>query len=143
LTVEQPVGLLKFEHAFLQGNLIVQEREVLVGESFSVEIQLLNLGKDSAFLLRAKDLIPNEFVLVEKPEKCAIKDGLLDLKGRRLQPLETTEITVKLKSSKKGRFTFTPAVEFVDEAGNGKVCELEQVTVRAREMGIRGWLKGR
>jgi len=142
LTVEQPVGLLKFEHAFLQGKLIVQEREILVGESFSVQIQLLNLGKDSAFLLRAKDLIPDEFVLVEKPEKCATKDGLLDLKGRRLQPLETTEITLKLKSSKKGRFTFSPAVEFVDEAGKSKVCELEQLTVSIREMGIRGWLRG-
>jgi len=115
----------------------------LVGESFNIEVQLLNLGKDSAFLLRAKDLIPSEFALVQKPEKCVVKDGLLDLKGRRLQPLESDEITVKVKSTKRGKFTFAPAIQFVDEAGNDKVCELEQVTITVREMGIRSWLKGR
>lgn len=143
LTVEQPVGLLKFEHAFIEANLIVQQRDVLVGESFNMEIQLLNLGKDAAFLLRAKNLIPNEFVLVQKPEKCTVNNGLVDLKGRRLRPLESDEITMKVKSTKRGKFTFSPAIQFVDEAGNDKVCELEQVTVTVREMGIRGWLKGR
>jgi hypothetical protein len=143
LTVEQPVGLLKFEHALIEANLIVQQRDVLVGESFNIEVQLLNLGRDSAFLLRVKDLIPSEFALVQKPEKCVVKDGLLDLKGRRLQPLESDQITVKVKSTKRGKFTFTPAIQFVDEAGNDKVCELEQVTITVREMGIRSWLKGR
>ncbi len=143
LMVEQPVGLLKFEHAFIEANLTVQSKDVLVGESINIEVQLLNLGKDSAFLLRAKDLIPSEFDLVQKPEKCVVKDGLLDLKGRRLQPLESDEITVRIKSTKTGKFTFTPAIQFVDEAGNDKVCELGQMTINVREMGIRSWLRGR
>ena len=140
LTVEQPVGLLKFEHAFIEANLIVQNREVLVGESFNIEIQLLNLGKDAAFLLRAKNLIPNEFVLVQKPKKCTVKNGLVDLKGRRLEPLESDEITMKVKPTKRGKFTFTPAIQFVDEAGNDKLCELEQVTVTVRKITLPGRL---
>jgi hypothetical protein len=30
----------------------------------------------------------------------------------------------------------------MDEAGEYKSCELEQVTVNVKELGIRGWLKG-
>jgi hypothetical protein len=47
-----------------------------------------------------------------------------------------------LKPKKKGKFVFTPKIQFMDEAGEYKSCELEQVTVTVKELGIRGWLKG-
>jgi len=142
LTVEEPVGLLKFEHAFLQANLILDKKEILVGESLSLEVQLVNSGKDSAFLTRAEEIFPEGFDVIEKPEKCAVNDRFLNLKGRKLGPLETDEIRVKLRPRKKGEFTFAPTIQFIDEAGEHKSSKLEQVTVSVKEMGIRSWLKG-
>jgi hypothetical protein len=142
LTVEEPVGLLKFEHAFLQANLIVDKKEMLVGESLSVEVQLANSGKDSAFLTRAEEIFPEGFDVIEKPEKCAVDDRFLNLKGRKLAPLETDEIKVKLRPRKKGDFIFAPTIRFIDEAGEEKSSKLEQVIISVKEMGIRSWLKG-
>lgn len=142
MTVEEPVGLLKFEREFVQANLIVHRREVIVGEILGLDIQLANLGKSIAFLIKVEEVIPEGFDLIEKPEKCIVTDGGLNLKGRRLAPLETEEMKLALKPKKKGKFVFTPKIQFMDEAGEYKSCVLEQVTVTVKELGIRGWLKG-
>jgi tetratricopeptide (TPR) repeat protein len=142
LTIEEPVGLLKFERAFVQANLIARQREVVVGEDFDLEIQLANLGKNTAFLIKVEEIIPEGFDLVEKPEKCVVEDGFLSLKGKKLAPLETGEMKLRLKPKKKGKRVFTPKIQYMDEAGEYKSCELEQVTVNVKELGIRGWLRG-
>jgi hypothetical protein len=122
--------------------LIVDRKEILVGESLNLEVQLVNSGKDSAFLTRAEEIFPEGFDVIEKPEKCAVNDRFLNLKGRKLGPLETDEIKIKLRPRKKGEFTFAPTIQFMDEAGEHKSSKLEQVTVSVKEMGIRSWLKG-
>jgi hypothetical protein len=142
LTVEEPVGLDKFEHAFLQANLVVDKKEMLIGESLSLEVQLANSGKDSAFLTVAEDMFPEGFEVIEKPERCAVDDRLLNLKGKKLAPLETGEIRLRLRPREKGEFTFAPTIQFMDEAGGQKSLKLEQVTINVKEMGIRSWLRG-
>jgi hypothetical protein len=142
MTIEEPVGLSKFEHAFVQANLVTHQKDIVVGESFGLEIQLANLGKDTAFLIKVEDVIPEGFDVLEKPERCAVNDGLVSLKGRKLAPLETQEMKFTLRPKKKGKFSLSPRIQFMDEAGEYKSCELEQVTVNVKELGIRGWLKG-
>jgi len=142
MSVEEPVGLLKFEREFIQANLIVPKKEVVVGEDWGLEIQLANLGKNAAFLIRVEEVIPEGFDLIEKPEKCIVNDGVLNLKGRKLAPLESMEMKLSLKPRKRGKFVFTPKVQFMDEAGEYKSCQLEQVTLTVKELGIRGWLRG-
>jgi len=142
MTVEEPVGLLKFERAFVQANLIARQREVVVGEDFDLEIQVANLGKNAAFLIKVEEVIPKGFDLIKKPEKCIIDDGCLSLKAKKLGPLETEEMKLLLKPKKKGTFTFTPKIQYLDETGEYKFCELEQVTLNVKELGIRGWLRG-
>lgn len=142
LTVEEPIGLSKFEHESIQANLIVKQLELVVGEDWSLEVQLANLGKSPAFLTRLDQVIPEGFDLTEKPEKTTAGDGFLNLKGKKLIPLEAMEIKLTLKPRKKGKFVFMPKLQFTDEKGESKSCALEQVVVNVKELGIRGWLKG-
>jgi hypothetical protein len=141
-TIEEPVGLLKFEHALIQANLIAHQREIGVGEDLGLEIQFANLGKDMAFLMKIDEIIPRDFDLIEKPDKCVADDGFINLKGRKLAPLESAEIKLTLKSRKKGRFVIAPKMYYMDEAGEHKSCDLEQLAVNVKELGIRGWLRG-
>ncbi|MGA3192690.1 MAG: hypothetical protein ABSD73_09300 [Candidatus Bathyarchaeia archaeon] len=142
MTVEEPVGLVKFSRAFVQANLVIHPKELVVGETLDLEIQLANLGKETAFLMDIEQLIPEGFDLVEKPEKCVVNDSGLNLKRRGLAPLETAEIKMILKPKRKGKFTFAPKIKYMDETGEHKFCELEQAPVTVKELGIRGWLKG-
>jgi hypothetical protein len=142
LTVEEPVGLSKFEHESIQANLIARQLELVVGEEWKLEIHLANLGKTPAFLTRVEQIIPEGFELTEKPEHCIAGEDFLALKGRKLAPLEAVEMKLTLKSKKKGKFTMAPKIQFTDERGESKFCALEQVAVNVKELGIRGWLKG-
>ena len=142
MTVEEPVGLLKFENEFIQANLIAHQKELVVGENFNLEIQLVNLGKKMAFLTKVEEILPEGFDLLEKPEGCMVSDNFLNLKGRRLAPVETMEIKLMLKPRKKGKFFLTPKIQFMDETGKYKSCEPERLAVTVKELGIRGWLRG-
>jgi hypothetical protein len=142
MTVEEPVGLQKFESAFVQANLIADRREVHSGENIRLDIHLANLGRNTAFLARIEGIIPAGFDIVERPEKCIIENECVSFKGRKLAPLETTEMKLTLKPKKKGKFVFMPKIQYMDETGEYKSSKLEQLTVTVKELGIRGWLKG-
>jgi tetratricopeptide (TPR) repeat protein len=142
MTLEQPVGLLRFKGALVQANLIVHKREVVAGEKLALEIHVANLGKAPAFLTEVKDIVPEGFDLIEKPERCMVSDGSFTMKGRKLGALETDEMKLMLKAKKKGVFIFTPRIGYMDESGENKSFELEKVTIDVKELGIRGWLKG-
>jgi hypothetical protein len=114
----------------------------VVGGSLGLEIQLVNLGKKTAFLMKVQEVIPEGFDLIEKPEKCVANDGFIDLKARKVAPLGTEEMRITLRPRKKGKFAFTPKIQFMDEAGEYKSFELEHVMVTVKELGIRGWLRG-
>jgi len=142
LTVEEPVGVMKFKNEFIQANLIARKRELVFGENLYLEIHLANLGKGMAFLTRVEDMIPEGFNLVEKPEKCVINDGIIDLKGRRMAALETMEMKLVLKAKKKGEFVFMPKISYMNDVGEYRSHELESMVVTVKGMGIREWLRG-
>jgi len=142
LTVEEPVGFSKFEGAFVEANLIVHQREVVFGENLLMEVHLVNVGKDTAFLIKIDDIIPEGFDLIEKPAKGTVMNGFLSLKGKKLAALEAEEMKLAFKPRKKGVFVFKPKIQYMNEAGEYKSCELEQATVTVKQMGIRGWLRG-
>jgi len=141
-TVEEPVGLSKFEGAFVQANLIVGKREAVFGESLRLEIHVANLGKNAAFLTGVEGLIPEGLDLIEKPRKGVVEDGYLNLRGSKLAALETEEMQIAFKPRKKGEFVFKPKIHYRNEAGEHTSCELEQVAITVKEIGIRRWLKG-
>jgi tetratricopeptide (TPR) repeat protein len=142
MTLEEPIGLSKFEQAFVQANLGVHPKELAAGEEFALEIQLVNLGKKPASLIDIEQLIPDGFDLVATPEKGVVINSSLNLKGKKLGPLETAEMKLTLKPKKKGSFIFKPKVKYMDETGEHKSFEPDLVAVTVKELGIRGWLKG-
>ena len=142
MTVEEPVGLLKFEKAFIEANIICNKSSVTIGEDFILEIQLANLGKGIAFLTRVDEIIPTEFEVAKRPEKCMVSNQSLTFSPRKLTPLETKEIKLTLKPKRKGEYLFAPRIQYLDETGGEKSCQLEQMTIQVKELGIRGWLRG-
>ena len=67
-TREQAVGAERFEHADVQANLIVRQKELKVGELLNLEIEFVNAGKGPALLVKVNEVIPEGFELGEKPE---------------------------------------------------------------------------
>lgn len=139
---QKPVVQNGISGCIIHAKLIAHQREVYCGENVHLEIHLANRGNSAALSLKVEGIIPKEFELVERPEKWMIEEGCVSFVEGKLGPLETTEIKLTLKSKKKGEFILMPRIQYMDETGEPKSCELEQVQIKVKELGIRGWLRG-
>jgi hypothetical protein len=141
-THEQAVGLERFEHADIQSNLILRGREVKLGEDIDIEIELVNAGKAPAQLIKVMEIIPSGFEVRSAPDICRVEDSHLDMKGRTLNPLKTTELRLVLRPRDKGTYDVNPRILYLDGSGKYRSHEPDPVTVVIKEMGIKGWLRG-
>lgn len=135
---EKAVGLERFEHAAIETNLVLSSKEAKAGENFSLEMQIANVGKEAALLAKVERLLPAGFELVAKPDYCHFEDGYVDMKGKRLDPLETEEIRLVLRSFDKGTFAMKPRIVYVDETCHQMFCEPEPVTINVSEVVLPG-----
>jgi len=139
---ESAVGLERLDHADIQANLIVRQKELRIGEDLSIELELVNAGKGSALLTKVTEIIPRGFELAEESQTYRVEDSYLNLKGKRLDPLKTEEVKLVLRPTVQGTFSLKPTVLYLDENGKYKSHEPEPVVIVVRELGIKSWLKG-
>jgi hypothetical protein len=71
-----------------------------------------------------------------------VEDSILNLKGKRLDPLRAEELKLVLKPTVTGMIPLKPTVLYLDENGNARSHQPEPVTITVKELGIKGWLKG-
>jgi hypothetical protein len=139
---EKAVGIERFDHAEVTANLILNQKEIRVGETAELEIELANPGKGQALLNKIENAIPEGFELTVKPEPYRVEGCNINLKGTRLGPLKAEDVKFGLRPKTKGTFTMAPRITYLDENGNAKSRQTEPVTVTVKELGITGWIKG-
>jgi hypothetical protein len=139
---ENAVGIEKFENANIQANIISRQKQLKIGEDLDLEIELVNAGKGPALLIKITELIPKGFELAENPEVYRVEDSYLNMKGKRVDPLKTEEVRLKLKPKVQGEFSFKPTVLYLDENGQYRSNQPEPLILTVTELGIKGWLKG-
>jgi len=133
-TNEVSFGLENFEHANVQANLVTLVKEVKVGESFCVSIEFVNAGREPALLMKVDDFVPQDFVVVKKPEIYRIEKTTLNMKGKQLAPLKLVEVKLTLQPSKKGEYTINPKVHYLDELGQNKSLQLKTLKIKVEEV---------
>jgi KaiC/GvpD/RAD55 family RecA-like ATPase len=133
-SVEEPVGLLKFERELVHVNLIASRKEVRVGEDWDLEIQLANLGKSPALLTKVEDIVPEGCDLVKEPKTFRVENGNLEMKGKRLDPLKTEEFRLVLRSFAKGTLSAKPRIVYFDEIGHEMLFEPEPLEINVSEV---------
>lgn len=139
---ERPVGLEYFEHAEVQSSTTCDAPEVIVGNDVTVEIAMINAGKNPAFLVKIMGIVMEGPELRKKPVSYNLKKAHLDMKGRRLDPFKTEELKLTYRSLKKGTYTLKPRIHYLEASGRYRLHESESVTIKMQELGISGWLKG-
>jgi len=141
---EEAVGLEKFEHAHVQSNLIIRDEELDIGEGTTLCIEIANAGNGPATLVRVEGIVPAAgFEVTETPEMYRVKGDCLDLRGKRLDPLGTEDVKISVKPLIKGVFLVKPRIIYTDETSRYKFHEPEPATITVKELGIKGWIKGR
>ncbi len=139
---DKAIGLERFEMANVVGSLWVSHKELHVGSDLTLELEMANVGKTAATLIRLENVAPRGFDLDRQKTTYPTENGSIDMRGRRLEHLKTHEVKIGLKALRKGTFELRPRILFVDEKGNQGTFEMEPAAITVRELGITGWIKG-
>ena len=131
---EKAVGLEKFDHAAIEANLVLSSEEVKVVETLSLDVHIANVGKKAALLAKAEELLPPGFELVAKPNYCCFEDSYLNMKGKEINPLESEEIRLVIRSFDKGKFIIEPKITYADETGHRELCRPRPATLKVTEI---------
>lgn len=142
LVRDQAVGLERFDVANVVGNLSVHEKDVGVGSEITLELEMANVGKTAATLMKLENLAPDGLELDKGRLTHRSEGDFIDLRGKRLEYLKTHEVKVPMKAKRKGAFQLCPRILFVDEKGTYRSYDFEPVALTVTELGISGWLKG-
>lgn len=132
-TVEEPVGLQKFEREVIQAKLATLKKEILAAEDFYVELHVANLGKAPAFLAKADNIMPEGFDSFGENETYFVEDHDLNMKGKRVDPAGSEKFKIGLRSLDKGLFEIKPRIFCVEETGHQVSCEPEPLTINVTE----------
>jgi hypothetical protein len=140
---EGTVSSESLEYTDVQSNIIVTPRELKIGESLELEIEITNTRKKGAILLtKITEVIPEGFAMVKKPELYRMEGNCLNMKEKRLGPLKTEEVKFVLTPKTQGTFHIKPKILYIDADGKEKTYEPKSTSITVKELGIKGWLKG-
>lgn len=127
-TYEKAVGFERFDHAHIQGNIVIPEYGT-VGEAMEWRLDLVNVGKTLGLLIRIDDFIPKDCTVLSAPSRYTVEHRSLNLKGRSLESIKSESIVLSVQARTPGSFTVSPQVIFVDETGAFQSCTPEPVTL--------------
>jgi tetratricopeptide (TPR) repeat protein/KaiC/GvpD/RAD55 family RecA-like ATPase len=118
----------KFLHANVDANLMMQ-RSVQVGEEFEMRLDLVNVARTPALLTRIEGLVPQECDVVSLPPFCSLRNDMINLNGKTVNPFTVETIRLKLKATKAGKFTLNPSITYADDQGKTKTAQPAQITL--------------
>jgi len=128
------VDLKRLEHARIQAYLATP-REVTVGETFEVRLDMTNVAMKPGLLVRIEGLVPSNFKVIDIAPKYRLEEGTLDVKGKSLKSQKVESIKIWVASSESGIFHLSPRIVYVDELGKFKVCQPDPATVAIYPLG--------
>lgn len=133
LTNDRALGLEGFETARIVGSLKAPMEEIGVGSEFLLEVQMANMGRTAATLLKLYDLGPERFGLVTNNIGYPVEEGFVDLRGKRLDHLKTLEMKITATATTPGTHEIRPRIAYADEKGNFSTFEFEPVFIAVKD----------
>ena len=124
---DEPLGLSQFQGANVQMAASIPS-EIAIGEKFHIKLDLINTGKQIAQLLKIENLLPSGLeAMGENPSLS--REGRIELKGKRIKPLEIESIVIPVKAVEAKSVDYSPKVYFSDEGGTLIVNSLNPIKI--------------
>jgi KaiC/GvpD/RAD55 family RecA-like ATPase/tetratricopeptide (TPR) repeat protein len=123
----------RLEHAEVKPYLMAR-REIGLGDELSVWLDLVNVGKNSAKLVKVEGLMPPGFIETMVPSYCSVEDNSVVMNQKELNPFTVETVKISLRATKAGVFSLSPQVVYIDNLGESKTCRSQPVGVTVHPM---------
>ncbi len=131
----QPIGTQRFDEAYVVGDLNIPQKEVPLGSTFVLDLEIANVGKAPATLVKFQSILPEGFELVSERDSEISPEGELELDGRNLEHLKTHAVKVQVRAVRKGAIELRPRLFYVDDSGIYKTYQFRPTTVTVLDVG--------
>ncbi|UCD96819.1 MAG: hypothetical protein JSV35_01825, partial [Candidatus Bathyarchaeota archaeon] len=128
---EKAVGLDEFQHTSIQTHLTIPE-EVMMGEDFEIQLDLVNVAKSPGSLVRITNFIPRELTVSEVPSDFTVENGSIELGGKPFEPLKVETIKTTVKATELGVFKVNPEVIYLDDVGQFQTSTTKVVFLKVQ-----------
>ena len=115
------------EHSKILSYLMAR-KEIGVGEKLEVRLDLVNVSKCPATLVRVNGLFAPEFKSEALSPYCCIQNGVMEFKGKKVEPFLAELVKFRIQVEKSGVFTLNPEVFYIDDMGVTKISRPEPIT---------------
>jgi KaiC/GvpD/RAD55 family RecA-like ATPase len=121
----------------LQGKVTTSKPEVLAGEIFSLEIEVVNFGRTPIALHGIEEIIPCcGMELMTASEEHLLEGAYLNLNGKLLEPSTTEKLRFTVRALRKGRYAISPRVVYMVGEGVQKILGLNPAPVEVKEVAL-------
>jgi hypothetical protein len=132
----QPVGTQRFDEAYVVGDLNIPQREVPLGSILVLDLDIANVGKAPATLVKLQNVLPEGFELVKAADPEISLEGELELNGKNLEHLKTHAVKVEVRAARKGAAELRPRLFYIDDSGRYKTYQFRPTTVTVLDVGF-------
>ena len=129
------MGTQRFDEAYVVGDLNIPQRDITLGSLFLLDLEIANVGKAPATLVKLQSVLPQGFELVTEGNAEISPNGDLDLKGRNLDHLKTYTVKVQVRPVRKGTTELRPRLFYVDDSGTYKTFQFRPTTITVLDIG--------
>ena len=116
-----PTEFERFAHAKLKANLTVSKEATLKAQ-VKVTLDIVNVGSQPGLLLRIRGLVQPGFKIASSSPRLEIEDDLIEMKGRRIDPLAVDSLRFSLQPAEIGTFDLKPQIIYFDDVGHFRSC---------------------
>jgi tetratricopeptide (TPR) repeat protein/KaiC/GvpD/RAD55 family RecA-like ATPase len=119
----------RFGHAKIQGGLMTR-REAKIGEKLEMRLDIVNVGRKPAELIKTEGIIPSDgFEVCDLPPWCSLQNGIVEMKSKGIDPFCVEVVNLHLKALKAGSFTIYPQIEYVTDSGETETFKLGPINI--------------
>lgn len=110
LVRDRPLGLERFEGANVKGRILLPTQTLTKGTEFTVELEMTNVGKNVATLVRLDNLRVEGLQIKGDGVTGAGEVNTLDMKGYRLDSLKTHKVQIAMEAHRSGIYDLSPRI---------------------------------
>jgi hypothetical protein len=122
----------RFAHSSVLGHLIAPMR-VTVNEPFQLRLDLTNVAKKPAVLVKVEGLAPAGLVANSLQPNYSLQNGSVDFANKTIGAFKNEVTTLIMQADSEGIFTLEPQCTYLDDSGQTKTSHIKPITITVQQ----------
>jgi len=118
----------RFSHFNIQSSLMAFTHPQ-ANQNFDLRLDVVNVSKNPGTIEKVENLLVSGLKIVNASPNCLVRDGIVEMRIKTIEPFEVKTIKLTLKATKPAQFQLNPTVVYVDDTGQTKTSNSQPLVI--------------